>query len=87
MHIQFHLMLLDLFSLFYIAVFKFFYSYYISESKVQISSRSALAFSLMTRVVVEAILTGLLIEELASIFISFFFSTILRGLVLDRVVP
>ncbi len=54
---------------------------------MQISSRSALAFSLMTRVVVEAILTGLLMEELASIFISFFFSTILRGLVLDRVVP
>jgi hypothetical protein len=80
-------MLVDLFSLFYIAVFKFFYSYCISESKVQISSRSALAFSLMTRVVVEAILTGLLTEELASIFISFFFSTILRGLVLDRVVP
>ena len=54
---------------------------------MHISSLRALAFSLMTSVVVEAMLTGLLMEELVSIFISYFFNTILSGLVLDRVVP
>lgn len=87
MHSHHHLILLDLFSLFWIAVLRFFYNYCISESKVHISSRRAFAFSLMTTVVVEAILTGLLIEELVSIFISYFFNTILSGLVLERVVP
>jgi hypothetical protein len=54
---------------------------------VHISSRRAFAFSLITRVVVEAMLTGLLMEELVSIFISYFFKTILSGLVLEREVP
>ena len=54
---------------------------------MHISSRRAFAFSLITRVVVEAMLTGLLMEELVSIFISYFFKTILSGLVLEIEVP
>jgi hypothetical protein len=87
MFTRYHLMLLDLFSLFWIAVLRFFYNYCISESKVHISSRRAFAFSLMTSVVVEVILTGLFMEELVSIFISYFFNTILSGLVFEREVP
>ena len=47
-------------SLFLIAFLRFFYNVYISESKVLISSFKALAFSFITRVEVEAMLTGFL---------------------------
>ena len=61
----YHLILLALclFSLLCIAFLRFFCSCCISESSELISSLSALAFSFITRVVVEAMLAGRLMED------------------------